>query len=99
MSDTQLLTDLESLYALLEPPYAWCKGDLMRVDERAPAGMAWDLLGACAAVAGLRYLPLRDALADSLPFPGWVTEFNDTHKKRDVLRLIQRTIEQVKADG
>jgi hypothetical protein len=99
----QLIRDLESLYALLDQPYAWCKGIWTRKDKRAPDGYARCLSAAIeeTGLAKARYVAIHSALAETAEKTDrglifWPHTFNDTHRKRDVLRLIQRTIERVK---
>jgi hypothetical protein len=71
----QLIKDLEALYALLEPPYAWCKRTLTAPEPRAPTGFAYCLGGGCEKVVmhsvnkespGERYRKLRHVLSFSL---------------------------------
>jgi hypothetical protein len=49
--NSQLIKDLEALYALLSQPYAWCKGEGIKVEPRAPEGFAWCLTGGCSSIA------------------------------------------------
>jgi hypothetical protein len=95
--NVQLIAHLKALYALLEPPYAWCKGASLKPDKRAPDGYARCLNGASEAVVGKHHPWIRYALMGSLPATVWVSDFNDapTTRKRDVLKLIQDTIDRV----
>jgi hypothetical protein len=96
---SQLIEDLEALYALLEPPYAWCKGLAWREEKRAPDGVARCLVGGIRKVCYYDLSPMTEALKKTLAQDSMenLVEFNDTHKKRDVLDLIQRTIDRVRA--
>jgi hypothetical protein len=99
--NSQLIKNLEALYALLDQPYAWCKGDAWKPDKRAPNGYARCLMEGCREIArGKQLIMLRDGLRETSGLGGhWfsLVQFNDFFmtRKRDVLQLIRDTIERV----
>lgn len=99
-NETKLV--LEQLYDLLNKPWAWTRHQYRKWEQRAPDGNAYCLVGGLQKIDGPHEQAARSALAQQInPHAHTygqthaITYFNDHSTKRDVLKLIRRTIKEL----